>query len=89
MIEKAIKVIKFIEENPNTYLRDISRNLQMNPATVHRILKTLSPFLEFTSINQELKNVELPNLPTFVRLKEGYTLEGIMKFLEFKRKYKL
>ncbi len=86
IIEKAMKVLKYIEENPNTYLRDISRSLGINPATVHRILKELTPFLEFTSVNDQLKGVELPNLPTFIRLKEGYTVEGILKYLKVKEK---
>lgn len=86
IIEKALKVLKYIEENPNTYLRDISRALEINPATVHRILKELSPFLEFTSVNERLKGIELPNLPTFIRIKEGYTVEGILRYLKVKEK---
>lgn len=85
MKEKAIRIIKYIEENPNTHLRDIARNLNINPATVHRVLKTLSDFIEVTSINEQF-NISLPNLPLFIRLKEGVTAEGIARYLKVREK---
>ena len=85
MKEKAIKIIKYIEDNPNTHLRDIARNLNINPATVHRVLKALSDFIEVTSINEQF-NINLPNLPVFIRLKEGVTAEGIVKYLKIREK---
>ena len=85
MKEKAIRIIKYIEDNPNTHLRDIARNLNINPATVHRVLKALSDFIEVTSINEQF-NINLPNLPVFIRLKEGVTAEGIVKYLKIREK---
>ena len=75
-----MKVLKYIEENPNTYLRDISRSLGINPATVHRILKSINEFLEFTSINERIE-ANLPNMPVFVKLKDGITPEGILRYV--------
>ncbi len=87
-IEKLVRIVKFIEENPNTYLRDISRNLGINPATVHRVLKLINDFIEVTSINDKIE-ANLPNLPLFIRLKEGVTTEGIVKFVATRQKLEL
>ncbi|OYT42536.1 MAG: hypothetical protein B6U78_01050 [Candidatus Aenigmarchaeota archaeon ex4484_224] len=87
-IAKMIKIVKYIEENPNTYVRDIARNLGMNPATVHRILKHLNEFLEFVSLSNRV-DANLPNLPVFIRLKEGVTADGIIKFIIAKNELEL
>jgi len=82
--EALFKVLKFIEENPGTYLREISRELKISPSIVYSCLKEVSEFLELSSpIGKE--DVELPNLPISIKLKQGYTAEGIMRYLRFKR----
>jgi len=74
--------LKFIEENPDTYLREISRELNLSPSTVNLILKQVYDFIE-------KKSVGLPNIPILIRLKEGKTPEGIIKFLKIKEKISL
>jgi len=59
----------------------------MNPATVHRTLKDLENFIVTRAINQEVGG-NLPNLPIMIRLKEGVTAEGIIRFLKIKEKIK-
>ena len=82
--EALLKVLKFIEENPGTYLREISRELKISPSIVYSCLKEVSEFLELSSpIGKE--DVELPNLPISIKLKQGYTAEGITRYLKFKR----
>ena len=82
--EALFKVLKFIEENPGTYLREISRELRISPSTVYSCLKEVSEFLELSSpVGKE--DVELPNLPISIKLKQGYTAEGIIRYLRFKR----
>lgn len=78
-----IKVAKFIESNPNTHLREISRQLIMNPAIVHRALGDIEEFLVTRSFNEEIGS-GIPNMPVLVRLKENVTTEGILKFLKVK-----
>jgi len=85
--EALIKVLKFIEENPRTYLREISRELKISPSTVYSCLKEISEFLELSSpLGKE--DIELPNLPISIKLKDGYTAEGILRYLKFKKMLK-
>ena len=81
----AIRIVKFIENNPNTHMREIARNLDLNPATVHRILKELQEFLIFRSLNQEVDR-PLPNMPVLIKLKDGITTEGIVRYLKVKER---
>lgn len=83
----TIKIIKFIEQNPGTHIREIARSLSLNPATVHRILKEMQEFLTFRSLNYEVDR-PLPNMPTLIRLKDGVTAEGILRYLRVKEKLK-
>jgi predicted transcriptional regulator len=86
--EALIKVLKFIEENPGTYLREISRELKISPSTVYSCLKEISEFLELSSpLGKE--DIELPNLPISIKLKQGYTAEGIIRYLRFRRMFKI
>ena len=86
--EALMKVLKFIEENPGTYLREISRELKISPSMVFSCLKEVSEFLEVSSpIGKE--DIELPNLPISIKLKQGYTAEGIVRYLRFRRILKL
>jgi len=86
--EALIKVLKFIEENPGTYLREISRELKISPSTVYSCLKEISEFLElFSPVGKE--DVELPNLPISIKLKQGYTAEGIIRYLRFRKMFKI
>jgi predicted transcriptional regulator len=85
--EALFKVLKFIEENPGTYLREISRELKISPSLVYSCLKEVSEFLELSSpIGKE--DIELPNLPISIKLKQGYTAEGIIRYLRFRRMLK-
>lgn len=87
-VKNVIRIVKFIQENPNTHLREISRELGLNPATVHRILKEIEEFLVMEAVDSKVE-MELPNLPVLIRLKEGVTPEGIIRFLKIKDKIKL
>ena len=82
-IVNIVKVAKFIETNPNTYLREIARQLNMNPAIVHRTLKDINDFLVTRSFNDEIE-ARLPNIPVLLKLKENVNTEGILKFLKIK-----
>jgi len=83
--EEALPMIlKFIEENPGVHLREISRKLKINPAIVHFCLKEVSDFIEINSpIGSE--DFELPNLPISIKIKDGYTAEGILRVLKIKK----
>jgi DNA-binding Lrp family transcriptional regulator len=85
-ITNIARIVKFLEQNPNTYLREISRNLNLSPSTVHACLKEISDFLIVKSVVDGIGNIDLPNLPLMIRLKEGVTAEGIIKFLRTKEK---
>jgi predicted transcriptional regulator len=86
--EALFKVLKFIEENPGTYLREISRELKISPSLVYSCLKEVNEFLELSSpIGKE--DIELPNLPISLKLKQGYTAEGIIRYLRFRRMLKI
>jgi DNA-binding Lrp family transcriptional regulator len=85
--EALLKILKFIEENPGTYLREISRELKISPSLVYSCLKEVNEFLELSSpIGKE--DIELPNLPISIKLKQGYTAEGIIRYLRFRRMLK-
>ena len=82
--EALFKVLKFIANNPGTYLREISRELKISPSLVYSCLKEVSEFLELSSpIGKD--DVELPNLPISIKIREGFTAEGILRYLKFKR----
>lgn len=85
--EAMLMILKFLEENPGTHLREISRKLKINPAIVHSCLKEISEFIEVSSpIGSEELN--LPNLPNSIRIKSGYTADGILRFLKIKKMLK-
>jgi hypothetical protein len=85
--EALLRILKFIEENPGTYLREISRELKISPSLVYSCLKEVNEFLELSSpIGKE--DIELPNLPISIKLKQGYTAEGIIRYLRFRRMLK-
>ena len=86
-LRNIVRVVRFIQENPNTYLREIARELNLNPATVHRILKEIEEFLETEAVDGKV-NLELPNLPVLLRLKKNVTVEGIIKYLKVKERLK-
>ncbi|MDI6807188.1 MAG: winged helix-turn-helix domain-containing protein [Candidatus Aenigmarchaeota archaeon] len=83
---QILKIVKFLEENPNTYLREISRSLNISSSTVHRCLKEISEFLITKSVADGVGSLELPNLPIMIRLKQGVNAEGIIRFLRMKEK---
>jgi hypothetical protein len=86
--EALIRILKFIEENPGTYLREISRELKISPSLVYSCLKEVNEFLELSSpIGKE--DIELPNLPISIKLKQGYRAEGIIRYLRFKKMLKI
>jgi hypothetical protein len=86
--EALLRILKFIEENPGTYLREISRELKISPSLVYSCLKEVNEFLELSSpIGKE--DIELPNLPISIKLKQGYTAEGIIRYLRFRRMLKI
>lgn len=79
------RVAKFLEKNPDTYIREIARSLDMSPGTVHRVIKSIEEFVITRSVTEELRT-SLPNLPIMIRLKPGVTAEGILRFLKFKER---
>jgi len=86
--EAILKILKFVEENPGTYLREISRELKISPSLVYSCLKEVNEFLDLSSpIGKE--DIELPNLPISIKLKQGYTAEGIIRYLRFKKMLKI
>ena len=86
--EALLKILKFVEENPGTYLREISRELKISPSLVYSCLKEVNEFLELSSpIGKE--DIELPNLPISIKIKQGYTAEGIIRYLRFRRLLKI
>ncbi len=86
-IEEILAIVKFIKNNPGCYLREIARNLNLSPAVVRKRLKEISEFLKFVPLKRKLDaDVNLPNLPVFIYLKDGITLSGIKRYLEIKKK---
>jgi len=77
-------IVKFLEENPGTYVREISRKLKINPAIVHYCLKEISEFIEVITPS-EIFSMNLPNLPLQIKIKNGYTSEGILRILRIKK----
>ena len=82
-----VRIVRFIEQNPGTHVREIARSLSLNPATVHRTLKEMQEFLTFRSLNHEIDR-PLPNMPTLIKLKDGITTEGVLRYLKVKEKLK-
>ena len=81
-----IRVIKYLTDNPEgSWVRQISRDLDMHPETVRRALSAISMFIEEKSVNEQLP-MGLANLPTIIRLKSGVTIRGILRFLSVKEK---
>jgi hypothetical protein len=78
------KVVKFIENNPDTYVREIARSLNIHMEIVRRCLKTLSEFIETREFADPQLN--LPQLPILIRLKEGYTAEKVIKAINIIKK---
>ncbi|HLC59499.1 MAG TPA: hypothetical protein VJH34_03165 [archaeon] len=87
-IENVARVAKFIELNPDTHLREIARELKLHPYVVERCLKDMSEFIVYRSVNEQLGGEGLPNLPIYIKLKEGVTAEGIVRFLMVRNKIK-
>lgn len=81
------KIVKFIENNPGTYLREISRSLNMHTEIVRRCLKTLSQYVDIKEFGDQ--NFSLPQLPMLISMKEGYTAEGIIRTINVMRKLEL
>jgi len=84
-VVNILRVAKYLQENPDSYLRDISRNLNLSTSVVHRSLKELENFIITRSVNTELET-KLPNLPVFIRLKDSITFEGIVNYFAKKKK---
>ncbi|MFH7880660.1 MAG: hypothetical protein QXI09_01485 [Candidatus Aenigmatarchaeota archaeon] len=83
--EEALPIIlKFIEENPGTHLREISRKLKINPAIVYYCLKEVSEFIEVLTPT-DVFSFELPNVPIQIKIKDGYDTEGIMRVIKIKK----
>lgn len=81
-----LKIVKYIEQNPGTYLNEISKKLKLNQATVFRALNELDMFIERTSVNEQFTEINLPQLPITLKLRETATFEGIKRFILVKDK---
>jgi DNA-binding MarR family transcriptional regulator len=82
---QILRIVKFLEENPNTHLREIARTLNLNPAIVHRCLKEINDFIVTEPLIKS--SIEsFPNLPIMIRLKDGVTADGILRFLLVKER---
>jgi DNA-binding MarR family transcriptional regulator len=82
---QILRIVKFLEENPNSYLREIARALNLNPAIVHRCLKEINDFIITEPVIRSSVD-SFPNLPVMIRLKEGVTTDGILRFLQIREK---
>jgi DNA-binding MarR family transcriptional regulator len=82
---QILRIVKFLEENPNSYLREIARTLNLNPAIVHRCLKEINDFIITEPVIKSSID-SLPNLPIMIRLKEGVTVDGILRFLQIRER---
>ncbi len=85
MLIKVFKVVKYLEENPNSYLREIARDLGLSSGSVHRVLRKINDFIEIKSIDQDF-GVSLPRIPIFIKLKDGVTAEGLANYFLKKKK---
>ncbi|MEM5802806.1 MAG: hypothetical protein QXO57_02510 [Candidatus Aenigmatarchaeota archaeon] len=80
-----IKVAKFIQTYPNTYLTEICRELELDKKTVIKALKKLEKFLIKTKV-KDLVPVPVPNLPIYLRFKEGFNLQQLEQELARQKK---
>lgn len=84
-----LAVARFVQNNPDTYLREIAKETKLSPSQVYRALQDMGDFIVTRSVNEELQSaidVPLPKLRTFIRLRQGVTVEGIIRFLGVKEK---
>ena len=85
-IATTIKVVQLLENNPQgLWLREIARQLKMQPATVKSALDSIGDFVERRSVNTEMP-MNLPNLPVYWKLKTGFNAVGILRYLKTTRK---
>lgn len=80
----SLEIVRLLENNKKSYLRQIARNLNLPTFTVSRCLKILDDFVVMESINGKLR--DLPNLPTLIRLKDGVKADNIIRYLRTKDK---
>jgi hypothetical protein len=81
------RMVKFIENNPGTYIREIARSLNIHMETVRRCLKILAEFIQIKEYGDP--RLSLPQLPMLISLKNGYTAEGIIRAINTMRKIEL
>ncbi|MBI4009884.1 MAG: hypothetical protein HY361_01655 [Candidatus Aenigmarchaeota archaeon] len=87
-ITSVIKVVKLLEDHPQgLWLREIARQLKMNPDTVKRALESIGDFVERRGVNEEMP-MTLPNLPVYWKLKPSYNTAGILRFLKTTKRLK-
>ena len=87
-ITSVIKVVKLLEDHPQgLWLREIARQLKMNPDTVKRALESIGDFVERRAVNEEMP-MTLPNLPVYWKLKPSYNTTGILRFLKTTKRLK-
>lgn len=77
-----IRIVNYVKENPNTYIKKISEDLKIHPEKVRRILIKLSDFVEI----KPFSNKNLPKLPKLVSLKKEIDLKQIRDILSKKIK---
>lgn len=82
-LANILKVARFISENPDTWLREISRGLSMSPGRVSSHLKDLGPFLERKDLVPA--GTSLPNLPVLLNLKPGVDEKVIIRGLKLRK----
>lgn len=78
-------VLIHLRDHPDgTHLRRISRECKLGIATVNRVLKELSDFIEVRDFKQE--DIALPNMPRLIYFKSGYTAKGVWEVCKIKQK---
>ena len=81
-----IKVVKFIQQNPDTYLTEIVRQLGLSKKTVIKCLRYLDRFLIKTDLKAQFPT-PTPNLPIYLRIKEPFSFDELQRDIGKKLKF--
>ncbi len=87
MDARAVKIFRYIESNPGSYLSVIAEDLKLPKGTVYNCLRVLEPFIERESVADSV-GISLPNLPNLITIKAGATEILVMKWIKNKKSLK-
>ena len=82
-LQNILRVAKYISKNPDTWVNDIARELDLYPITVLRYVNVLDPLIE----RKELAPMDagLPNLPVLLKFRGKFSEERILRFLKLRK----